>query len=115
MPASTPLSSGPRLRPRLKFVWGSSRIAAHWRLGFFGFYERIHGFPRSGFAISLRGALCWLVALGLVGYFGGAYALKRFLARNPYNQLRYVEVLSWPVRPQHVAEVRAKGWLAQGK
>lgn len=116
MPTPSQLPSGPRQFPRLKFIWGSREvIVGHWRLGLFGFYERSRGFRFSGLAISVRGLLCWTLALGVAGYVGGAWALTHWLQRNPYNQLGFVDVLAWPVRREQLARVRAKGWLAQGK
>src|SRR3954467_1556222 len=105
MASPTPFSSGPRQFPRVKFIWASTRVTAHWRLGLFGFYERVHGFPRSGFAISVRGMLRWGVALAITGYIGGAALATQWYRRNPYNRIGFSDVLTWPVRREHVARL----------
>lgn len=111
-----PSSSSPPNAPRrIKFIWGSSSVInARWRLGLFGFYTRIHGFPDSGLAISLRGLLAWLVLFGLAGYVAGAAAVAHWLARNPYNHIDYADVITWPVRREAVARLRGRAWLAEG-
>jgi tetratricopeptide (TPR) repeat protein len=117
MPSTpTPLSTGPRQRPRLKFIWGAhTAIMAEWRLGLFGFYAHSPGFPRSGLAISVRGLLGWLLTLGILSYVGAAFVLTRVLQHDAYNQIGFSDVLSWPVQRSHVAQLRAKGWLVRGK
>src|SRR5438093_1184006 len=116
MPGLSPLSAGTQVRPRLKFIWGASKVInARWRLGLFGFYTRIHGYPRSGLAISLRGGLCWSLALSVAAYVGGAAAAAQWFKRNPYNRLGFVDVLTWPARRDHVARLRGEAWLAQGR
>lgn len=115
MPATTTTSSGPRAFPRIKAVWGTAGIHAHWRLGLFGFYERVHGFPRSGLAISGRGLLAWSAGLLLLAYFGAAGVATQWFRRNPYNKIQFSDVLTWPVHRQQVARLRAEAWLAEGK
>jgi len=113
MTTPTPLPSGPRAYPRIKFVWGASKvIAAHWRLGLFGFYERIHGFPRSGLALSVRGLLSWAGVLAAAGYLAGAAAVTQWLQRDPYNRIGFADVVSWPWRREHVSRLRGEGLLA---
>ena len=113
---STPLSSGPRAYPFIKLIWGSSDVVkAGWRLGLFGFYSHLPGYPRSGLVISVRGLLRWALALGLVGYLALAAAVTRWLARDPTNRIGFADVLTWPVRRDHFAELRGRGWLAHGK
>ena len=112
---STPIFSGPRAYPHVKLVWGSHDvIKAGWRLGLFGFYSRIPGFPRSGLAISMRGAVRWALALTVVGYFAVALVVARQFAKSPFNQVQFFDVLTWPVRRERVAELRGRAWLAQG-
>ncbi len=113
---STPLSSGPRIYPSIKVIWGSSDVVkAGWHLGLFGFYSHVPGYPRSGFVVSVRGVVCWGLALGLVGYVGIAAAVTRWLARDPTNRIGFTDVLSWPVRREQIAELRGRSWLAHGK
>src|SRR5471030_1482568 len=101
----TPLSSGPRVWPRIKFIWGASGVInARWRLGLCGFYDRSHGFPYSGLAISVRGLVGWALALSLAGGLTGAALLTRWFGRQPHNQIGFTDVLTWPVRRQHIAE-----------
>lgn len=114
MPYSNPHTSGPRLRPRLKWVWSGGRINARWRLGLFGFYERVHGFPDSGFAINVSRLLKGVLLLVVVGYVSGAGALTVWFSRRPYNQIGFIDVLVWPVRREEVARLRGQSWLAQG-
>src|SRR2546430_1319332 len=102
MPSPTLLSNGPRSFPRIKFIWGASKtIAARWRVGLFGFYERSHGFPDSGLAISVRGALGWGAGLALAGLLAGAAALTQWFHRQPHNEIGFVDVLTWPARRGH--------------
>lgn len=106
----------PTQLPRLKFVWGAAKvIRADWRLGLFGFYERIEGDRRSGLAFSVRGILLWSLTLLTVGYFAAAAALTYWYQRLPYNRIGFVDVLTWPARREHVARLRGEAWLAQGK
>lgn len=100
---------------RIKFVWGSTKaVEAQWRLGLFGFYTRVQGYPDSGLAISVRGLLRWSLILGLAGYIGGAAVVTRLFARAPHNQIGFADVLTWPVRRQHMAELRGRSWIARG-
>lgn len=113
---STSSPTGPRTFPRIKAVWGTTgTIAAHWRLGLFGFYERIHGFPRSGFAISVRGLLVWSALFAVMAYVGFAAAATYWFRRNAYNTIQFTDMLTWPVRRPEVARLRAQAWLAQGR
>jgi tetratricopeptide (TPR) repeat protein len=115
MSVSTLSTGAPRKFPRIKLVWGKKgTIAAEWRFGLCGFYERIHGFPYSGFAISLRGLLAWTLVFAVLSYFAVAGAATYWFRRNPYTTITYSEVLTWPLRREEVARLRAKAWLAQG-
>jgi hypothetical protein len=108
--------TAPRKFPRIKLVWGTKgTIAAEWRFGLCGFYERIHGFPYSGFAISVRGLLVWTVVFAVIAYFAVAGAATFWFRRSPYNTITYTDVLTWPLRREEVARLRAKAWLAQGR
>jgi tetratricopeptide (TPR) repeat protein len=112
----TLISSGPRVFPRIKFIWGSANVIdARWRIGLFGFYSHAPGFPNSGLAISVRGLLIAMLIIGVAGYVGTAAAVSRWLARNPHNRIGFTDVLTWPVRRERVAELRGRAWLAQGK
>lgn len=116
MSASPSAPVGPRKFPRLKFVWGTTgTIAAHWRFGLCGFYERVHGFPRSGFAVSVRGLLAWSAVGAVCAYLMFAGAATYWFRRNPYNTIQFTDVLTWPVRRTEVARLRAQAWLAQGR
>lgn len=115
-PLPTPLSTGPRVWPRPKFVWGSAeKIRGRWRFGLFCAYERRPGYPGTGLAMSVRGLLRWTLVLGLSGYLAGAAVIARWFARSPYNQIKFADVLAWPVQREHVATLRGRAWLGQGK
>lgn len=116
MSVPPPLSPGGRLFPRPKLVWGTHEaFAGHWRLGLFCSYERHPGFPGTGLALSGRGLVRWAGALGVVGYFAGAMALTYWFSQNPYSQVGLPDVLTWPVRREHMTRLRGRAWLAQGR
>ncbi len=116
MPTPTLLSSSPRVWPRLKLIWRSSDVVqGRWWLGLFCSYERRPGFPGTGLAISLRGVLRWTLVLSVAGYLTGAAVIARWFAHSPHNQIGFSDVLTWPVRRTHVAQLRGRAWLAQGK
>lgn len=79
----------------------------------FGFYERRSGFPDSGFAISGRGLLAWLLGLAVAGYIAAAGALTWWFRRQPHNRVGFAQVLAWPVQREEVRRLRGEMWLAQ--
>ena len=112
---STPLSSGPRIYPSIKVIWGSSDVVkAGWHLGLFGFYSHVPGYPRSGFVISVRGVIRWGLAVGVIGYSAIMTVVARRLAQDPFNQIGFSDLLAWPVRRERVAELQGRAWLARG-
>ncbi|MEY2879419.1 MAG: hypothetical protein RLZZ15_1799, partial [Verrucomicrobiota bacterium] len=102
-------------RSRLRFVWKSREaIAGEWRLGVWCSYRDGSGSRGLGRAISVRGVLRWLGALGLAAYLGGATALFWFWEKNPYNRLTYVDAAFYPLRRGVIADRRAQAFIAQG-
>lgn len=100
---------------RVKFVWGASRVVqGRWYLGLFGRYDRAGGRRGDGLAISVRGVLLWLLALGVVLYFAAATALFWIWQRNPYSILTYGDAVTYPFRRAALQEKRGRAYLAQG-
>ncbi|ACB77185.1 hypothetical protein [Opitutus terrae] len=98
---------------RIKLVWGASdTIRARWRLGLFGAYERSHG--GQGLAVSLRGVLCWLIVLAVVGYVAATTALFFWFDRKPGNLIRYSDTLLLPLRRDAVRELRGRMMITEG-
>ncbi len=101
---------------RVKFVWGASQvIRGRWHLGLFGFYERQHGRPDSGLAISVRGLLVGGAALALAGYLAAAAALFWIWQRNGFSELRFADALFYPMRRSEVSAAKGRAFLARGK
>lgn len=114
-PMSTSQTPDPSRYPFIKVIWGSSEvIKAGWHLGLFGFYSHLPGLPRSGFVVSVRGVVCWVLALGVSGYLAVVGVVGRRLARDPFNQIGISDLLAWPVRRERIAELRGRAWVAQG-
>lgn len=102
--------------PRVKFIWGASKvIRGRWYLGLFGFYIRIEGVPDSGLAISLRGLLGWLGVMAVVGYVALASALAYVWNRNPYSKLTYSDALLYPLRRAEIVRKKGEAFNAQGQ
>lgn len=99
--------------PKVKLCWNGSGVPADWRLGLFGGYARSLGGRRIGWVISLRGALAWLGALAVVGYFTGALLLWLVLERRPYNNVTYTDLIL-PTRWSGVGKLRGKAQIAEG-
>ncbi len=99
--------------PKVKLCWNGSGVPADWRLGLFGGYSRSLGGRRIGWVISLRGALAWLGALAVVGYFTGALLLWVALERRPYNYVTYTDLIL-PKRWSGVGKLRGKAQIAEG-
>ncbi|MBS0631390.1 MAG: hypothetical protein JSS11_05715 [Verrucomicrobia bacterium] len=107
---------GSKVVPRIKFTWGRRPLEqARWRFGLFTFYSSTKGFPRSGFAINVAGLLSWTLGLGAAGYLALALAFTQWFRSQPHNQIGFTDVLTWPVRRTHMAQLRGRAWLAQGK
>lgn len=101
--------------PRLKFVWGGSRvIQARWHLGLFGFYSRVEGKRDDGLAISGRGLLLWTLGLVVAAYVGGATALYFLWQRNPYSVLSYADAVFYPWRREAIAAKKGQAFIAEG-
>lgn len=100
---------------RIKFIWGASKvIAARWRFGLWGFYERKEGHVDSGLAISVRGVLILCLLLATIAYVGGATAIYLWLDRREHNYVTYTDVLLLPLRTDEVREKRGQAYLEAG-
>lgn len=100
---------------RIKFIWGASKvIAARWRFGLWGFYERKQGHPDSGLAISVRGLITLFCFLLVLAYVGGATGIYLWLDRREHNYVTYTDVLLLPVRMDEVREKRGQAYLDAG-
>ena len=100
---------------RIKFIWGASKvIAARWRFGLWGFYERKEGHVDSGLAISVRGILVLCLLLTVTAYVGGATAIYLWLDRREHNYVTYTDVLLLPLRTEEVREKRGQAYLDAG-
>lgn len=100
---------------RIKFIWGASKvIAARWRFGLWGFYERKEGHVDSGLAISVRGVLVLCLLLLVTAYVGGATAIYLWLDRREHNYVTYTDVLLLPLRTDEVREKRGQAYLDAG-
>lgn len=100
---------------RIKLIWGASKvIAARWRFGLWGFYERKQGHVDSGLAISVRGVLGLGLVLTVIAYVGGATAIYLWLDRREHNYVTYSDVLLLPLRVTEVREKRGQTYLDAG-
>lgn len=104
------------MKRRLKFIWGAGGvIKGRWYLGLLGFYDRVVGEPDSGLAISVRGFLLWLAALGLAAYLAAATALLFWLDRNPYNRVAFADTVTLPWRWRQFQSLRGQSLIAEGR
>lgn len=100
--------------PKIKLQWAAaSQTPGEWRLGLFGSYERKNGRGK-GLAVSVRGLLCWGMLSAAMGYAGVAGYVWWKLERNPYNFVRYVDMLLYPVRRKEISELRGQAMIAEG-
>ncbi|MCC6415432.1 MAG: hypothetical protein IT582_05955 [Opitutaceae bacterium] len=100
---------------RIKLIWGASKvIAARWRFGLWGYYERKEGHVDSGLAISVRGLLVYGLLAALLAYVGGATAIYLWLDRREHNYVTYTDVLLLPLRMDEVREKRGQAYLDDG-
>lgn len=115
---------------RINFVWGLPRPApAPWLLGLFCFYRRAKSsstgeyyVPLSDSAgnypfciiLSVRGFLCWSLALLLTAHLavtGGLYSIYK---KKPHNQVQYAD-LALPWRWSGISALRGQAVLIQAK
>lgn len=100
--------------PRIKLIWGGAKQApGHWRLGLWGVFERQVG-SRPRVAVSVRGALAWLLGVALAGYLAAATALYVWFERNPYNLVTWSDTLLLPLRWDEVRVLRGRMIIAEG-
>lgn len=96
---------------RVKFVWSSSsHRQRRWRGGLIGHSDRRGG----RVAISVRGVICWLLALAVAGYVAGTAALYCWFDRRPDNLIGYADTLLLPWRWSHVRELRGRMMIQEG-
>ncbi|MFI5338098.1 MAG: tetratricopeptide repeat protein, partial [Opitutales bacterium] len=102
-----------RRLPRFRFSWGTGKeVRGEWRFGLFGYH--IKGYPRElWILVSVRGLLCWGLGLTLAAYFAGTAGLALILARNPYNQVEYADLVL-PTRWAQIRPRRALGFIDEG-
>jgi tetratricopeptide (TPR) repeat protein len=101
-------------RLRLRFVWGTAKVPADWRLRLAGYYEHLRGYPRSGLAFNVRGLLGLAFGLAGLAYMGGATALYLWLDRQPHNFVTYTDTLLLPLRIDEVRAKRGQGYIEAG-
>jgi tetratricopeptide (TPR) repeat protein len=128
--AAAPLNSSLATTARLSFVWGMPRSApAPWLLGLFCFYRRAKSsstgeyyVPASDAAgnyplclmLSLRGLLCWCLALALTAHFSVTAVIYSLYQKKPHNQVQYTDlVLPW--RWSGISALRGQAILIQAK
>ena len=100
--------------PKIKLQWATSQqTPGEWRLGLFGLYQRKGG-RGTGLAVSVRGLICWGVLAAAMAYAGVAGYVWWKLERNPYNFVRYVDMLLYPLRRKEISELRGKAMIAEG-
>ncbi len=100
---------------RVKFIWGASRvIRGRWRLGLFGYYDRVVGEREGGLAISVRGLLAWLALASAGVYLAGASALYGVWQRNPYSLLTWNDAVLYPVRRAEIRKKMGQALIAEG-
>jgi tetratricopeptide (TPR) repeat protein len=126
-PIPIPASVAPT---RINLVWGLPRSApAPWLLGLFCFYRRAKSsstgeyyVPVSDSAgnypfciiLSVRGFLCWSLALLLTAHLavtGGLYSIYK---KKPHNQVQYAD-LALPWRWSGISALRGQAVLIQAK
>ena len=115
---------------RLSIVWGLPRfVPAPWRLGLFCFYRRAKSsstgeyyVPVSDVAgnypfclmLSVRGLLCWSLALVLIAHFSVTGVIYSLYQKKPHNQVQYTD-LALPWRWSGVSALRGQALLIQAK
>jgi hypothetical protein len=100
--------------PKIKLQWAAaSQTPGEWRLGLFGRYQRKSG-RGTGLAVSVRGLICWGFLAATLAYFVGAGYVWWKLERNPYNFVRYTDILLYPVKRKEISELRGKALIAEG-
>lgn len=103
----------PRIN-RVKFQWATAReTPGDWYLGLVGLYQSKGRRGRS-LAISLRGLLSWCAVFAAAGYCAVAGYVWWKLEKRPYNYVTYVDMLLYPVRKQHIEELRGQATIAEG-
>jgi tetratricopeptide (TPR) repeat protein len=65
-------------------------------------------------AVSVRGAMCWLMGLTLAGYITAVSALYCWFERRPENLIEYSDTLLLPMRWSHVRELRGRMMIQEG-
>lgn len=99
------------LHRRVKFVWSSSSHRhRRWRFALVGYPQR----RGARLAISLRGAICWLLGLAVAGYVAGTAALFCWFDRRPDNLIGYTDTLLLPLRWTEVRELRGRMMIQEG-
>ncbi len=104
--------------PRLRIHWaGAKTTPGTWYLGLFGRYERKAGGGRRrrGWAISVRGLLCWSAVAAVCGYFLGAAYVWQKQATRPHNEVTYTDVLLFPLRKDEIRLKRGRALIAEGR
>ncbi|MCS6244265.1 MAG: hypothetical protein H2172_10465 [Opitutus sp.] len=115
---------------RLSFVWGLPRfVPTPWRLGLFCFYRRAKSsstgeyyVPVSDVAgnypfcimLSVRGVLCWSLALLLTAHFSVTGVIYSLYQKKPHNQVQYAD-LALPWRWSGISALRGQAVLIQAK
>jgi hypothetical protein len=104
-----------KIERRIKFIWGASKvIRGKWWFGLVGLYSRREGQREDGIAVSVRGALCWLGVMALMGWVALATAGFLIWQRNPHSLLTYSDALFYPVRRAQIAEKNGQAFIAHG-
>lgn len=103
---------------RLKIHWGASKTTpGKWYLGLIGRYERKSGGGRRrrGWAVSLRGVVCWAAFGAVSAWFGGAGYVWLQQTRQAHNEVTYTDVLLYPLRKDEIQAKRGRAMIAAGR
>ncbi len=114
---------------RVSFVWGRpASVPAPWRFGLVCVFRRGRAnadkgyfipaigakiYPRA-YVFSVAGLLRWGAIFSFVVFFAGAGCLQAYLSRDPFNVIRYPDLVS-PWRWDELIALRGRGMLAQAK
>jgi hypothetical protein len=67
------------------------------------------------FAINMRGALLWGIALAMAEYLAVASLLAWLWQRNAYNRLTWSDAVLYPIRRREIAAKKGEALIAEGK
>lgn len=88
-------------------------MPGRWYAGLIGLHNPNEEGRFRAVAVSVRGALCWLAGLALVGYLAAATALFVWLNQRPYNLVRWTDVVL-PTHWSNIRDLRGQSFIAEG-